>query len=86
MLFWSGDENAGNKLGRSCMKKAFLITIISLLSAVAVLPAPGSVAVVYAQKKDKDDRKNPAGPPVVRPKGGGQDKPKEPPPKKKRDG
>lgn len=68
------------------MKKAFLIAAISLFGAAAVLPAPGTPSTVFAQKKDKDDRKNPAGPPVVRPKGGGQDKPKEPPPKKRKDG
>lgn len=60
--------------------KAFLIIILSLFGTVAVLPAPGSTTVVFAQRKDKDDKKDPAGPPVVRPKG--QDKAKEPPPKK----
>jgi hypothetical protein len=65
------------------MKKAFLIITISVFGAAGILPAPGSTFAVYAQKKDKDDKKNPAGPPVVRPKGGG-DKPKEPPPKKDR--
>ncbi|HXU34974.1 MAG TPA: hypothetical protein VN937_01330 [Blastocatellia bacterium] len=65
------------------MKKAFLILSLSLFGAVAVLPAPGSGSVVFAQRKDKDDKKNPAGPPVVRPKGG-QDKGKEPPPKKEK--
>lgn len=68
------------------MKKAILIVFLSLFGAAAVLPAPGSTSVVFAQKKDKDDRKNPAGPPVVRPKGGGQDKPKEPPPRKNKNG
>jgi len=64
------------------MKKAFLILSLSLFGAVAVSPAPGSgSSVVFAQRKDKDDKKNPAGPPVVRPKGG-QDKGKEPPPRK----
>ena len=66
------------------MKKAFLITLLSLFGSTAMLPAPGSTSVVFAQKKD--DRKDPAGPPVVKPKGGGQDKPKDPPKKSKKDG
>lgn len=74
-------KNSGNQVGLSRMKKASLIIILSLFGAGAVLPAPGSTSVVFAQRKDKDDKKNPAGPPVVRPKGG-QDKQKEPPPKK----
>lgn len=65
------------------MKKAFLIITLSLFGAAAVLPAPGSSSVVFAQKKDKDDKKNPSGPPVVKPKGG-QDKSKDAPPKKDR--
>ena len=63
------------------MKKAFLILTLSLFGVVAVVPAPGGSSVAFAQKKDKDDKKNPAGPPVVKPKGG-QDKGKEPPPRK----
>jgi hypothetical protein len=63
------------------MKKAFLIITLSLFGAVAVLPAPGSSSLVFAQRKDKDDKKNPSGPPVVKPKGG-QDKQKQPPPRK----
>lgn len=71
------------EFGRSCMKKAFLIITLSLFGAVAIVPAPGGSSVVFAQKKDKDDKKNPTPPPVVRDKGK-QDKAKEPPPRKDR--
>ena len=47
------------------MKKAFLILTLSLFGAAAISPAPGSGTVVFAQRKDKDDKKSPAGPPVV---------------------
>ena len=67
------------------MKKVTLIIFLSLFSAATVLPAPGSTSVVFAQK-DKDDKKNPPGPPVVKPKGGGQDKSKDNPPKKNKNG
>lgn len=64
------------------MKKVFLIITLSLFGATAMVGAPGSGSTVFAQKKDKDEKKkDPPGPPVIRDKGK-QDKPKEPPPKK----
>jgi hypothetical protein len=63
------------------MKKGFLLFTLFLFGTVAVVPLPTGSSVVYAQKKDKDDRKNPTPPPVVRDKGK-QEKPKEPPPRK----
>ena len=65
------------------MKKVFLIVTLSLFGVTAVFTAPPSGAVVFAQRKDKDDKKNPPGPPVIKDKRG-QDKPKEPPPKRDR--
>ena len=70
------------------MKKLFLIVTLSLFGATSMVTAPPWGSVAFAQKKDKDDKKNPPGPPVIRDKGnrdkGNQDKPKEPPPKKDR--
>ena len=63
------------------MKKFFLIITLSLFGATAVFTAPPDGYVAYAQKKDKDEKKNPPGPPVIRDKGN-QDKSKEPPPSK----
>ena len=63
------------------MKKVFLIVILSLFGVTAVATAPLGATVALAQKKDKDDKKNPPGPPVIKDKGS-QDKPKEPPPRK----
>ena len=65
------------------MKKAFLIITLTLFSAIAAVPLPSGSSVVFAQKKDKDDKKNPTPPPVIRDKGR-QDKPKEPPHRKDR--
>ena len=65
------------------MKKFFLIITLALFGVTSVVTAPLCGSVAFAQKKDKDDKKNPAGPPVIRDKGG-RDKPKEPPPKKDR--
>lgn len=62
------------------MKKAFLIIALSLFGMAAVVPSPGGGRVVFAQKRDKDDKKNPTPPPVIKDKGK-QDKPKEPPKK-----
>jgi hypothetical protein len=71
-----------NEVGSNCMKKVFLIVTLSLFGVTAVFTAPpGSVA--FAQRKEKDDKKNPPGPPVIKDKGS-HDKPKEPPPKKDR--
>jgi hypothetical protein len=67
--------------GTSSMKKAVLMLTLLLFGLVGVLPLPTDGSVVYAQKKDKDDKKNPTPPPVVRDKGK-QEKPKQPPPKR----
>jgi hypothetical protein len=63
------------------MKKFVLIITLSLFGATAITTAPFGGDVAVAQKKDKDDRKNTPGPPVVKDKGN-QEKPKQPPPKK----
>ena len=63
------------------MKKFFLIITLSLFGLTAVVAAPPAGSVAFAQKKDKDDKKNPPGPPVIKDKGS-REKPKEPPPKK----
>lgn len=63
------------------MKKAILIIMLSSFVA-GVMPASEYASVVLAQKRDKDEKKDPPGPPVIKPKG--PDKPKEPPPKKDR--
>jgi hypothetical protein len=63
------------------MKKVFLIITLSIFGVGAVVTEPPGRAVVFAQRKDKDEKKNPSGPPVIRDKG--KEKPKEPPPKKK---
>jgi hypothetical protein len=63
------------------MKKLFLVVTLSLFGATAVTTAPAGGSVAFAQKKDKDEKKNPPGPPVIKDKGS-QDKSKQPPPKK----
>jgi len=66
------------------MKKAFLLITITLFGMTASVPTPGSGSVIFAQKKDKDEKKkDPPGPPVIRDKEK-QEKPKEPPKKDKR--
>jgi hypothetical protein len=65
------------------MKKFFLIVMLALFGVASVVMVPPYSSVAYAQKKDKDDKKNPSGPPVIKDKGG-RDKPKEPPPKRDR--
>ena len=65
------------------MKKAFLILTLSLFGATTVITAPPAGYVAMAQKKDKDEKRNPPGPPVVKDKGN-REKPKEPPKKEKR--
>jgi hypothetical protein len=70
-----------NEVGSNCMKKVFLIITLSLFGATAVFTAPPSGSVAFAQRKEKDDKKNPPGPPVIKDKGN-HDKPKEPPPRK----
>jgi len=73
----------------SCVMKKLLVAI--LISAFMLTGAPlvesQEMLVAYADQKDKKDdkrRKDPPGPPIVRPKGG--EKPKDPPRKdKKRD-
>ena len=65
------------------MKKLFLIVTLSIFGATAMITARLDGSVAFAQKKDKDEKKNPPGPPVIKDKGS-QDKPKEPPPKKDR--
>ena len=63
------------------MKNLFLIITLSLYGVTAVATAPAGGSVAFAQKKDKDEKKNPPGPPVIKDKGN-QEKSKEPPPKK----
>jgi hypothetical protein len=70
-----------NEVGSNGMKKLFLIVTLSLFGATAVVTAPLGGSVALAQKKDKDEKKNPPGPPVIKDKGS-QEKPKEPPPRK----
>jgi hypothetical protein len=65
------------------MKNVFLIITLSLFGATTVFSAPPSGSVVLAQKRDKDEKKNPPGPPVIKDKGS-REKPKEPPKKEKR--
>ena len=77
------------------MKKLVLYIVISLFGSTAVVAMPVARADDYKYeayeqkkgegKKDRPDRKDPAGPPTVRDKGkGGDDKPKDKPPKGKR--
>jgi hypothetical protein len=63
------------------MKKFVLIITLSVFGATTVATAPFGGNVVVAQKRDKDDKKNTPGPPVIKDKGP-QDKSKQPPPKK----
>lgn len=70
-----------NEVESKSMKKLVLIVTLSLFGASVVVNAPPSGSIVLAQKKDKDDKKNPSGPPVVRDKGK-NDKPKDPPSRK----
>lgn len=64
------------------MKKFFLIITMSLFGIAAVGTIPGDDSVVFAQKRDRNEKKkDPPGPPVVRDKGK-PEKPKEPPPPK----
>lgn len=70
-----------NEAGSNRMKKLVLIVTLSLFATTAVVTAPPCGFVAYAQKKDKDEKKNPPGPPVIKDKGN-REKPKEPPPKK----
>ena len=63
------------------MKKVVLIITLSLFGTSAIVNAPLGASVAFAQKRDKDDKKNPSGPPVIKDKGS-NDKPKGPPPKK----
>ena len=61
------------------MKKAFLMIMLALFGVTASVTTPGSASVVFAQKRDKDEKKkDPPGPPVIRDKEKPQ-KPKEPP-------
>jgi hypothetical protein len=65
------------------MKKVFLIITLSLFGVTASVTTPGS-SVVFAQKKDKNEKKkDPPGPPVIRDKEK-HEKPKEPPRKDKK--
>ena len=65
------------KLVVGSMKKFVLIITLSVFGATAVSTAPFGGHVAVAQKKEKDDKKNTPGPPVIKDKG-----PKQPPPKK----
>ena len=55
--------------GSNLMKKAFLILTLSLFGMTTVITAPPVGGVVLAQKKDKDEKRNPPGPPVIKNKG-----------------
>jgi hypothetical protein len=70
-----------SEVGSNRMKKVFLIVTLSLFGVTAVFTAPPVGSVAFAQRKEKDDKKNSPGPPVIKDKGS-RDKPKEPPPKK----
>lgn len=72
-----------NEVGSKSMKKIFLIVTLSLFGATAVVTASPGDSVALEQKKPKDEKKNPPGPPVIKDKGS-QEKPKEPPPKKEK--
>lgn len=63
------------------MKKIVLIVTLSMFGVTTAMTAPPSGSVVLAQKKGKDEKKNPPGPPVIRDKGN-KERPKEPPPKR----
>lgn len=65
------------------MKKIFLLIVIALFGAGATVASPLQYESAYEQKKSRDKKKDPPGPPVVRDKGK-DEKPKDPPPKKKR--
>ena len=65
------------------MKKVFLIITLSLFGVTTVFSAPPSGSVALVQKRDKDEKKNPPGPPVIKDKGS-REKPKEPPKKERR--
>jgi hypothetical protein len=65
------------------MKRVFLIITLAVFGATAVITPAGGPSVAFAQRKEKDEKKNPPGPPVVRDKGK-QEKPKEPPPRKEK--
>jgi hypothetical protein len=68
------------------MKKVVLIVALSMFGVTSAITAPPSGSVVLAQKKGKDEKKNPPGPPVIRDKGnkGNKEKPKEQPPKREK--
>lgn len=63
------------------MKKVFLITTLLIFGMSGPLATMSGGNVVFAQKKDKDEKKKDSpGPPVIKDKG--IPKQKEPPPKK----
>ncbi|HXG91064.1 MAG TPA: hypothetical protein VNN73_01690 [Blastocatellia bacterium] len=64
------------------MKKFLLLMVIALFGVNAVGAAPAQYASAYDQKKGDDKKKDPPGPPVVRPKEPKGEKPKQEPPKK----
>lgn len=65
------------------MQKFLLTITLSLFVVAGIGTMPSSNSVVFAQKRDKDEKKkDPPGPPVVKDKGGNQEKPKDSPPKK----
>lgn len=70
------------------MKRLFLIIVMAIFGVMAVGAFPAQVSYAYAddKKKDKDKKKDPAGPPVVREKGDKDKspKPKDPPKKDKK--
>ena len=65
------------------MKKVVLIITLSVFGVTTMVSAPPNGSVALAQKRGKDEKKNPPGPPVIKDKGS-QEKPKEPPPKRDR--
>jgi hypothetical protein len=64
-------------------KKLLIVTMLSGLLIGSYGFSPADQVTVYAQKKDGGKRKDPVGPPVVRPKGDRQkDSPKKQEPRK----
>jgi hypothetical protein len=64
------------------MKKFFLSIVIALFSVTAFGTFPSDTAIVYAQKRGEDKRKekkDPPGPPVVKEKERPRDPPKDKP-------
>jgi hypothetical protein len=72
-----------SEAGSNGMKRLILIVTLSLFGATTLAVAHPSASVAFAQKKNKEEKKDPPGPPVIKDKGS-RDKPKAPPPKKEK--